>query len=115
MIRFLRNISLALLASLYLVASFGTMIYQVAMPCVSSGLEKVEAATRSTKEHPKQVWTQRRHMPMVKEVSTSPLIPVKVNLHHDIKQYTSVRFDDPLFLISAFYFSSLSDRAPPLS
>jgi hypothetical protein len=89
------------------------MIHQVTMPSVSSGPEKVEAATRPSKEQRQEVWTQWRHMPMVKEVSTSPLVPVKTHIHLDLEQYESVTFGDPLFLVSAFYFSSFSDRAPP--
>jgi len=85
------------------------------MPSVSSGPEKVETATRPSKEQPREVWTQWRHMPMVKDVSTSPLVPVKTHIHIDLEQYESVTFGDPLLLVSAFYFSSFSDRAPPLA
>ena len=115
MILFLRNISLVFLASFYLVASFGTMIHQITMPCISAGPQKIQASTGSSKDHPKPVLTQRRYMPMVKEGPATLLVQVRTHLHHDLKQFASVTFNDPLFYASAFYFSSLSDRAPPLS
>ena len=115
MIRISKYILIGLLASSYLVASFGTLIYQVTMPCISTGYEKVEAAKSSPRDQSTRVWAQRRHMPMVKAVWTTPLLPADVCFHHEREHVTAVRSADPLFLACEFYFSSLSDRAPPLS
>jgi hypothetical protein len=115
MIRLLKKIMAVLLASCYLVASFGTLVFKVAMPRVSTGYEKVASAKSSPREHSKQVWTQRRHMPMVKGVWATPLLPADTRVHHDHEHASAVRSADPLFLACEFYFSSLSDRAPPLS
>jgi hypothetical protein len=114
MIHFALNISRVVLTTAYLAASLGTAFYQVTIPSVASKPERVQTTTGSPKSQAKPTLTQRRHMPLVKEVVPSPLVPLKTHQLHDLKEHNPVRVDDTTFLISAFYFSSLSDRAPPL-
>jgi hypothetical protein len=116
-IRSAKTIRLISLAFLCVAASSGPALHRGPIHRAAPGPVRVQAASGPFKGETQQTWKRQQQTPMVKDVPTSPIVPVKTHLHHDLKQYRSgaLRVHDQLLLVSDFYFSSLSDRAPPLS
>jgi hypothetical protein len=115
MLRMIRYISLSLFSCVYLAVSLAGLLGTMSSPAISSGPQAVASAAASTKEKPRVVWTQRRHIPLVK-TSTVPVetactveFPFDVHEHSLIPQYAhSVSY-------LSLYFSSVGDRAPPVA
>jgi hypothetical protein len=115
MIQTWKHISIVFLAFLYLTAASGTLIAQLSMPAVASGPVELKGLTGTTKEPCKPVWTTRRYVPMVKEVSTPSIHIGNAPIFSDLDGYTILQLFIRFHQVHSFYFSSLSDRAPPLS
>jgi hypothetical protein len=113
--RLRENIVMSLLASLYLATAAGLMITQITMPSVSSGPEAVGPATGSSQQESALVLQHRRHIPMAQEVTAALLTSAKLHLNQDLGKFILVGFDDRVPFVSALYFSSFSDKSPPLS
>jgi hypothetical protein len=114
MVGMLRNISLLALGLCYLAVSSVTLVRQMAPPAGSANPAFLKAEGE-TKEPPKQVWVPRRHMPMVKEVSIHPSVAEQAYTSQDCPHASFVTCVEQPSLIESYYYSSLSDRAPPLS
>lgn len=110
-----RYIAFVVLSCVYLAASLAGLIGTMSFPVVSSGPQSVASATAGTKEKPKVFWTQRRHIPLVKTVSTPNETACAfkftsvIQRHFIIPQYSH---NDSYLLLFA---SPVSDRAPPVA
>jgi hypothetical protein len=114
MARMARVILLLLLMAGYLGASFGSAVERVMVPPSSSGAEVIRGTPPDGKTPYKWGWMQRRHMPLVKELIAPALVPDRLPVDDALEHHARVACDPTQLLQSSLYFSSLSDRGPPL-
>jgi hypothetical protein len=101
------------MTSVYLVVSSWSLIGQIAMPNVSLQAASVDKTNGKTEGSHKPVWTTRRYTPLVKEVSVSLHLEAGLGLDELNERSGEVCLANQPFFNSLFYFSCLSDRAPP--
>ncbi|HET6271774.1 MAG TPA: hypothetical protein VFG32_02210 [Bacteroidota bacterium] len=115
MLRMIRYISLSLFSCVYLAVSLAGLLGTMNLPAISSGPQGFASATASTKEKPKVVWTQRRHIPLVKTFTVPVETACTIEFPSDVHQYSLVpRYTHSVSYLS-LYFSSVGDRAPPVA
>ena len=108
-----KNISLTLLAALYFIAAMGASIGYLSMYPGVSGPVLVKESGNGTKKDSKPGLTTQRYVPMVKEVSNSYSLPVDAQTRIDLRESIVSFCNDPERSILSFFYSSLSNRAPP--
>lgn len=111
----LKYTSLVVLAVLYLIAASGTLIAHLVMPPLSSDEVSMRSSTGTSKAPTKPVLTTRRYIPLVKEVSHSPVLLTCTQLRFHLDEVVVLGRAHCACTIHSFYFSSLSDRAPPIA
>ena len=111
--RFIRIIAMVMLALLYLGGTYAQLA-GAAFPIVGTGKEAYGDFTGKGKEPCYPTISPRRHMPMVKLVSVSPVIAVDQAGFGELEKSQSLLL--PCFVFAAVDFSTLcrNDRAPPL-
>ena len=109
-----KHISLFFVALSYLIATSGSLTIRLSMPAPpSSGIE-IKNVPCETGEPRKPILTNRRYVPLVKELSTTSVHITSPPNRNDTNKQVMIDSSDLFVLLRAFYFSSLSDRAPPL-
>ena len=108
-----RNIMRVFLIALYLATSSGMAISKIEMPPLTTASDSLRSATEDDGCEAKPASMARRHLPMVKEVNLSPFLSVKLPQRHEHEHWGPVPSSEPQFTVTASYFSSLSDKAPP--
>lgn len=110
-----RQISIGLLCSIYLAVSLAGLVGTMWLPAISPGPKTFAAAPAGSKEKPKLVWVQRRHLPLVKTVP----IPTETACTVEFPSVVDNPFIVPRYThrdtFLSCYFSSVGDRAPPVA
>jgi len=111
--KFMRIVAVLMLAFLYLGGTCAQLA-GAAFPLVGTGEKAYGDFKGKTKAPVLPTISPRRHMPMVKPITVSPVIAVDHPEFGELEQFQILR--QPCFPYSPVEFSSLcrNDRAPPL-
>jgi hypothetical protein len=108
-----RHISIGLLCAIYLLVCCAGLQGTLQVPAISCGPQSLTGASAGSKERPRIVWVQRRHIPLVKSVSapgeTACTDEFPTATHKSVLVPLCFRSD--VFL--PCFLTSISDRAPP--
>ena len=109
----IRIIAMVMLALLYLGGAYAQAC-AVTFPPTGTGNKAYSDFRGKGKDPPRLTVSYRRHMPMVKPITVSPVIAVDHPEFGELEQFQILR--QPCFPYSPVEFSSLcrNDRAPPL-
>jgi hypothetical protein len=105
----------AILAIVYLTVNSGALIGQMRHSAHRTVPLTVDGSASPGGAHERHVWTPRRHLPMVRDISAlAGVLPLAGGIS-DIAEYSIISsLNQPLHLASV-HSSALSDRAPPIS
>jgi len=120
MLQVIRNVSLILLALIYLTASYAMVISLTSPFCALSEQEKLMTplVPQNGKSNSalQAKWAQHRHLPLVKQFSMlSAAVSTLEYIPHTVNEYFVIHSLDHTHLYLSFDSSLLCDRAPPLS
>jgi len=107
------NILYLTLSSLYLGATTAVLIASLSVSQASSGPVSMKGFPGREKQAPGPVWTTRRHLPLVKELSTIPILRTDPLMMGCPKKTVVVLFSDPSPGTLKDFHLSHSGRAPP--
>jgi hypothetical protein len=108
----MRTIALLMLALLYLGGACA-QASEVVFPVVGGGEKAYGDFKGKAKEPFRPTITQRRHMPMVKPVEVSPLVPVDQLTFGQTKEFQFVRELRLSPTLQTFPIRACGNRAPP--
>jgi hypothetical protein len=112
--RVVDRIVFAILAIVYLTVNSGTLIGQMRHSAHRTVPLTVDGSSSPDGAHGKHVWTPRRHLPMVRDISTlAGFLPLAGEIS-EIAEYSLISTLDQPLHIPSLYYSVLSDRAPPI-
>jgi hypothetical protein len=114
MLRVLRHTLIIVLIATYSAGAGATVLRLFLLPgAASSGAHAVKEWSNNGKEPRRPAWTQRRHLPLVHQISLSPAEPATAILQPHTARHVR-HFTPAISLFVDFdYYSSRCNKAPP--
>jgi hypothetical protein len=106
------TITLALISG-YAAGAEAAALQQLYLPAASSGAPVIKEMTGKGKEPRRPVWAQRRHLPLVHQLSMSPAEAPRAAISHRARALSLVPLTPCLLVLDSDYFSSRCNKPPP--
>jgi len=114
MVRVLRHTVIIGLILVYAAGAGATVLHFSLLPgSASSSAHTIKARNSSGKEQRRPVWIQRRHLPLVHQISLSLAEPATAILPQHAARHVRLHTPATSLCVDFDYFSSRCNKAPP--
>lgn len=113
--RILHSATVIVLALVYVLTSVSLTLAAIVPVIMGSGPATVSAFEGRSRDIPRPVFVQRRHVPLIKVVSLSPVIPLPVDYEDPPVAWEILKAVPAPTLTDPFVAGLITGRSPPVA